>query len=240
MGCFGFLKTMMFVFNGVIFLAGAGVLGVGIWVKVDGASFTKLLDTVSPDLSQVVNVGYLCIAVGLVLLVMGFLGCCGAIKESKCMLLLFFIIVLLILVAQVAGAVVVLVFSSLADVIVAQIGNVAKDSLEKDFGKQADITTVWNTTMEQLECCGFNNYTDFDNSPFKNYTKHYPSQCCKKTEPCTEAEAKTSQIAGCYNAILNFLKDNSKILGAVTLGIGGLEIAAMVVSMVLYCQIDSK
>ncbi|XP_041091785.1 tetraspanin-1-like [Polyodon spathula] len=240
MGCFGFLKMLMFVFNGVIFLAGAGVLGVGIWVKVDGASFTKLLDSVSPDLSQVVNVGYLCIAVGLVLLVMGFLGCCGAMKESKCMLLLFFIIVLLVFVAQVAGAVVVLAFSSLADIIVAQVGNVAKDSLEKDYGKQADITAVWNTTMKQLKCCGFNNYTDFTSSPFRNYTGNYPEQCCKSMANCTLSEAEKSKIDGCYKAILDFLKDNGKILGAVALGIAGLEIAAMVVSMVLYCHIDSK
>ena len=34
------------------------------------------------------DVGYLLIAIGLLLLVIGFLGCCGAMKESKCMLLL--------------------------------------------------------------------------------------------------------------------------------------------------------
>lgn len=72
-------------------LAGAAVLGVGIWVKVDSASFFSLLDKIpgaTEELNQVLNVGYLLIAVGGVLLVLGFLGCCGAMKESKCMLLL--------------------------------------------------------------------------------------------------------------------------------------------------------
>uniref|UniRef100_A0A8C0IMI8 Tetraspanin 1 n=1 Tax=Chelonoidis abingdonii TaxID=106734 RepID=A0A8C0IMI8_CHEAB len=87
MGCFSFLKLMMFVFNGVIFLSGLAVLGIGIWVKVDGGSFVQILGAAAPQLMQLINVGYLCITVGTFLLLMGFLGCCGAMKESKCLLL---------------------------------------------------------------------------------------------------------------------------------------------------------
>lgn len=72
-------------------LAGAGLLAVGIWVKVDSGSILGLLQTLNngpPELKQVLNVGYLLIAVGAVLLLLGFLGCCGAVRESKCMLLM--------------------------------------------------------------------------------------------------------------------------------------------------------
>uniref|UniRef100_A0A663F171 Tetraspanin 8 n=1 Tax=Aquila chrysaetos chrysaetos TaxID=223781 RepID=A0A663F171_AQUCH len=47
----------------------------------------------------------LLIAVGSIIMVLGFLGCCGAIKESRCMLLLFFIGLLLILILQVTGGI---------------------------------------------------------------------------------------------------------------------------------------
>ncbi len=72
-------------------LAGAGILGVGIWVKVDSGSILSFLQNIQGapgELGQVLNVGYLLIAVGAVLLILGFLGCCGAVKESRCMLLL--------------------------------------------------------------------------------------------------------------------------------------------------------
>lgn len=72
-------------------LAGAAILGVGIWVKVDSGSvltFLGKIDNMPAELSQVLNVGYLLIAIGILLVVIGFLGCCGAMKESKCMLLL--------------------------------------------------------------------------------------------------------------------------------------------------------
>lgn len=71
-------------------LAGAVILGVGIWVKVDSSSLLGVLEKVEDapsQLSYLANIGYLLIAVGAFLLVIGFLGCCGAIKESKCMLL---------------------------------------------------------------------------------------------------------------------------------------------------------
>ena len=71
-------------------VAGAAILGVGVWVKVDSGSLLGILDHLEDDssgLSQLINISYLLIAVGAVLLVIGVLGCCGAIRESRCMLL---------------------------------------------------------------------------------------------------------------------------------------------------------
>lgn len=72
-------------------LAGAAILGVGIWVKVDSGSILSFLGKIQnapAELSQVLNVGYLLIAIGVLLVIIGFLGCCGAVRESQCMLLL--------------------------------------------------------------------------------------------------------------------------------------------------------
>lgn len=59
----------------------------GIWVSVDGASFLRLLGPFSGNGMQFVNVGFFCIAIGGVLVLLGLLGCCAAHKESKCLLL---------------------------------------------------------------------------------------------------------------------------------------------------------
>lgn len=60
----------------------------GIWVSVDGGSFLQLLGPFSSQGMQFVNVGFFCIAIGSVLVLMGLLGCCGAHEESKCLLLM--------------------------------------------------------------------------------------------------------------------------------------------------------
>ncbi|XP_029294535.1 tetraspanin 34a [Cottoperca gobio] len=248
MCCSGFLKIMMFVFNGGIFLAGAAILGVGVWVKVDSGSLLGLVEDVDgapSGLSQLVNVSYLLIAVGSVLLIIGFLGCCGAVKESRCMLLTFFSIVLIIFLIEVAGAVVLLVFNGLADEILGHLEDDVKKSIGKQYGSSDSFTSLWNATMKEFECCGYKNYTDFDGSPF--VTMHggdiYPQTCCNATlavDVCNTNNAYHSNIDGCFTMLLQLIEDNAVIIAAVALGIAVLEIAAMVVSIVLYKQIGSK
>ncbi|XP_071395261.1 tetraspanin-1-like [Centroberyx affinis] len=248
MCCSGFLKMMMFIFNGCIFLAGAAVLGVGVWVKVDSASLLGLLGSLEDapaGLAQLANVSYLLMTVGAVLLVIGFLGCCGAVKESRCMLLTFFIIVLIIFVAEVAGAVVMLVFQDLANELLVDLEDEVRKAIRKDYGKSDSVTSLWNATMDEFKCCGYRNYTDFINSTF--YIDHggnyYPTACCNATitmGPCSDSAASSSMIDGCFEKLLQLIEDNAVIIAAVALAIAALEIAAMVVSMVLYKQIGSK
>lgn len=60
-------------------------------MTVDSSSMLGVLSHIEgapPELAQLANVGYLLIGIGSVLAIMGFLGCCGAITENKCMLLM--------------------------------------------------------------------------------------------------------------------------------------------------------
>ncbi|XP_022622599.1 tetraspanin-1-like [Seriola dumerili] len=246
MCCSGLLKMMMFIFNGCIFLAGAAILGVGVWLKVDSGSLLGILDNVDnapSGISQLINVTYLLMAVGGVLLVIGFLGCCGAIKESKCMLLTFFSIVLIIFLIEVAGAIVLFVFQGLADELLSDLEHEVILSIKKDYGSSEPLTSIWNGTMDEFKCCGYRNYTDFDNSPFYNEGngKFYPTTCCNATlitsDECAAEIAEVSMIDGCYFKLLQLIEDNAVIVAAVALGIAAIEIAAMVVSMILYKNI---
>ncbi|XP_040013010.1 tetraspanin 35 isoform X2 [Xiphias gladius] len=245
MRCFGFLKVMMFFFNGIIFLAGAAILGVGIWVKVDSGSILSFLGKIEnapAELSQVLNVGYLLVAIGALLVIIGFLGCCGAVRESKCMLLLFFIIVLLVFIAEVAGAVVILVFRPLADELIQKFGTAAVRNIKTDYGENPDITGLWNTTMSTLKCCGFYNSSDFVDSPYYvNSDKQYPPQCCPGTNyPCNKTEAdNVTTVTGCFPKIRQLIDDNTVVMVAVALVIAALEICALAVSMTLFCRIKS-
>lgn len=246
MGCFGFLKVMMFVFNGIIFLAGAAILGVGIWVKVDSGSVLSIMGKIEnapKELSQVLNVGYLLIALGLLLLVIGFLGCCGAVRESKCMLLMFFIIVLLVFIAEVAGAVVILVFRPLADKLFKKFGEAAVENIKKDYGKNPDVTGLWNSTMTTLKCCGFYNADDFVDSPYyMTHNDQFPPQCCSNmNKPCNQTMVESDMgLTGCFPKIKQIIDDNSVVIVGVALGIAVLEICAMVVSMILFFRIKSR
>uniref|UniRef100_A0A2D4JQE5 Tetraspanin n=1 Tax=Micrurus lemniscatus lemniscatus TaxID=129467 RepID=A0A2D4JQE5_MICLE len=244
MSCFTFLKVMMILFNLAIFLGGATLLGIGIWVTVDSKSFLNIFGAISATVFQFVHVGYLLIAIGAVLFLLGFLGCCGAQKESKCLLITFFSIILIIFIIEVAGAVVALVYTSLAETVLqATVTKLLKD----DYGKPNPVTEAWNVTMTELKCCGLSNYTDFNDSYFYKETKNsYPGQCCNSSivslsaTTCNETVAANSEVKGCFSQVLFQIRKNAAIVGGVAAGIGALEIAAMAVAMYLYCKMDEK
>ncbi|XP_072298333.1 tetraspanin 35 isoform X2 [Eucyclogobius newberryi] len=242
MSCARCLKFLMLFFNGIIFLAGAGILAVGIWVKVDSGSILGFLGKIPnapSELSQVLNVGYLLIALGALLVIIGFLGCCGAMRESKCMLLLFFVIVMLIFLAEVAGAIVLLVFRPLVDSLFVKFGIIAVQNIRTDYGKNDDVTGLWDTTMSTLKCCGFNNYTDFINSTYHR-NNGYPSMCCQDGgAPCGNNTNSTASVPGCFTRIKALIEDNSKVIIGVALGIAVLELGAMITSMSLFCSLKS-
>ncbi|NWQ60281.1 TSN1 protein, partial [Neopipo cinnamomea] len=240
MGFFTFIKVMMILFNLAIFLSGGTLLGVGIWVKVDGQSFVDIFGVLSSSVLQVVNVSYVLIVIGAILLVIGFLGCCGAQKESKCLLMMFFSVVLIIFIAEVAVAVVALVYTSLAESL---LSAVVTPVLKEKYGEDETFTTIWNTTMTKVHCCGLNNYTDFNDSVWYEKHESYPPQCCgliNSTEICNVTLAAQRNVTGCFGQILEEIRTNAGVAGGVAAGIAALEIAAMAVSMYLYCRLDEK
>uniref|UniRef100_A0AAV2KF95 C2H2-type domain-containing protein n=1 Tax=Knipowitschia caucasica TaxID=637954 RepID=A0AAV2KF95_KNICA len=208
-------------------LSGVGILAVGIWVKVDIGSVFSFLDKIPnapPELGQLQNVGHLLIAVGVLLLFIGFLGCWGAYRENKCSLLMFFFIVTAIFMAEAAGAIMMLQFKPLMDKYLVKFGNAAVQNIQKQYGENSDITQLWDTTMGLLKCCGFNNYTDFTNSTFHT-EKGYPPICCENVDaPCNSTGV--SEIPGCFQRMKSLFEKNSEIIISVSLGICGLEVSA--------------
>jgi len=77
-------------------LLGCTIIVVGIWILIDPQSilsqqqankaFHQFLDDFSHFGYQTVA-AYILIAVGGVVMVIGFLGCCGALRHSECMLI---------------------------------------------------------------------------------------------------------------------------------------------------------
>lgn len=63
---------------------------IGALVEINGTRILGVLSNIKdipPELTHLANAGYLLIAVGAILTLMGFLGCCGACCQNKCMLM---------------------------------------------------------------------------------------------------------------------------------------------------------
>ncbi|XP_052455632.1 tetraspanin-1-like [Carassius gibelio] len=240
MGCFTFVKVVMVVFNLLICLAGMCLAAAGIWMTVDGDSFMKVLPPFTDDFQSHVSVGIFSITIGAVMTLLGLLGCCGAQKESKSLLIMFFSIILIICIAETAAAIVALVYSSYTQNILRAW---ATSGLKEQYGKDKILTDLWNSTMTTLQCCGFSNYTDFSGSYYyKQNGALYPPTCCAGPElyPCDDHNADFIGVVGCFKQIVQIIQRNLNILGGIAAGVTAIEVAAMAVSMYLYCNLGKK
>uniref|UniRef100_A0A6I8P5Q1 Uncharacterized protein n=1 Tax=Ornithorhynchus anatinus TaxID=9258 RepID=A0A6I8P5Q1_ORNAN len=106
-GCTKCIKYLLFVFNFVFWLAGGVILGVALWLRHDNqtSSILYLQLGEKPAPSAFYMGIYILIAVGAVMMFVGFLGCFGAIQESQCLLGTFFTCLVILFACEVAAGI---------------------------------------------------------------------------------------------------------------------------------------
>ncbi|XP_047428133.1 tetraspanin-1-like isoform X2 [Mugil cephalus] len=155
------IPTLLICFGIMVIIEGAKMIA-------DSGSELVLLQhyKVPSQLSTLVNMMYLLVAVGPVMLVMGFLGAFVCLKDSKLILLLYCLSLLISFIVEVSGATAVLVYKNSADQYLNSMHGEVKKSIQEEYGDNEEVTSMWNSTMDEMKCCGFKNYRDFDGSPF--------------------------------------------------------------------------
>ncbi|KAK6294042.1 hypothetical protein J4Q44_G00348720 [Coregonus suidteri] len=137
-GCVTATKYFLFLFNVLFFLFGALIMGFGLWVLLDNESFIVVLQESSSGLKIA---SYILIGVGGLSMLMGFLGCLGAIYEIRCLLGLYFTCLLLILIGQVAAGVL-LYFQK--DLLNNEMSNIMTQILKNYPGKNSTTEQAWD------------------------------------------------------------------------------------------------
>ncbi|XP_058715629.1 leukocyte antigen CD37 isoform X2 [Poecile atricapillus] len=102
--CLGCTKWFLFLLNLLFFFLGIFLLAFSFWLLFDRQSFATVLG--SPLVSLRVW-SYAFSGVGIATMLLGFLGCLGALKEVKVMLGLYFGLLLLLFTAQITVAIIV-------------------------------------------------------------------------------------------------------------------------------------
>ncbi|KAM4881767.1 tetraspanin-8 [Thomomys bottae] len=242
-GVSGCIKYSMFVFNFLFWICGCLILGIAIWLRVSKDSKEVLTSGNSTSSDPFVAVNIL-IAVGAIIMILGFLGCCGAVKESRCMLLLFFIILLLILLLQVAAGILGAAFKSESIRVLNETLHTNVGYLSGKGENGEEFRKAMNSLQKELHCCGLINGASDWGDNFNQY-----SESCK----CPQASSSSSSSDTCetYNGItvykqtcISLIKDMVEnyiiIIIGIAFGLAVIEILGLVFSMVLYCQIGSK
>ncbi|XP_059142758.1 tetraspanin-9-like [Physella acuta] len=189
--CGKFLKYSMFLFNSVILIAGCGLLGFGVYTRSSENQLSQLSSILGSSLNSAISTAL--IVSGGVVIVISFFGCCGAIKEVKCMLGSFFILLFVMLLAMVIGGIVVYVYrDNVGDAILTELSK----SLNTTYGApgKTEVTRAWDDMQSLFNCCGvygginsttswayYREYTYWFRNKTGDMKEYVPASCCRNS-----------------------------------------------------------
>jgi len=240
------VKYLLFFTNFLIFILGLAVFGLGIWVIVDKPSFLDLFEQAQHAAGEDVNINvelyssaaYILMVVAALVVLIAFFGCCGAIKENKCMLGTYFTLILAMFIVMVVGAV--LGYSGNLEENIKNPLNkalAAYDDNPKAGSSKAAYKTAWNEVQQELKCCGVESVKDWTSGNFTTWEPtdaNKPEGCCAvfrsgeevttddKTKCRKSLEGPNSEtyyFEGCYSKIKRIIEDNQNKVVGVAIGV---------------------
>lgn len=212
MGCCN--KFALFVINFVVFGVGVAVVVLASLVISKNSTYGVMLQDGTFSLPIIVLIA------GLIILLIGFLGCCGALKENSCLLQTYAGIVLVLLIAEVILAILIFVYTNQAKDTV----RTGMDGIFDNYGgKDQSLTASLDHAQQDLHCCGVRNYTDWENY---QYGQLHPNSvadgCCREfTKDCGLNVLSFGDIQdkiytqGCFRAIENDIEGLAIWLGVI-------------------------
>ncbi|XP_059469010.1 uncharacterized protein LOC132192849 [Neocloeon triangulifer] len=216
---FSIIKFLLFFFNCVIWIGGSALIVFGVILKVDN----------NVGLTEVNYGAIILIGIGGFIFCIAFLGCCGAIKESTCMLRTFGFILLIIFLIQMIGDILVFVYKEEVNF---KIESKIQNSLQ-NYGKDGVQKTLWDTIQRELKCCGVNSSID--------WTDIIPDSCdCvdKNIGNCTDDQQYYNE--GCFKKLEEKFKSWSLVVSIVLLVLALIECLGAIFAFSLASQISSQ
>ncbi|NXR53560.1 TSN8 protein, partial [Hippolais icterina] len=217
------MKYSMFIFNFFFWVCGCIILGFSIWIRVGR---TQQVNACSPT-STIVSAGVnLLIAVGAIIMILGFLGCCGALKESRCMLMLFFIALLLILILQITGGILGAVYKPQVEEAFNLTLSASVNALQSTTGEYKEYQEEFQKLERKEKCCGLlNGPEDWG----ENFNKPSSNACqCELEKPssdlCTKYQDSYIYKKPCGEVIMQQIKDNLVIIMGIAFGLAVVEV----------------
>lgn len=228
MGCgITTVKYLLFIFNLVFALCGLAIL-------IAGALTYANIDKVDDKLKEVYVSGspIALIVVGSIVFIIAFYGCCGAIRESHCMVVTFAVFLLVILIAEIAIGIVAFVNKDGWD-------QPISDSLEKMFNEynvNATITDDINKFQHDFECCGLDGPQYWIKKGIA-----LPKGCCVTDGHCSVVtDPKQVFQTGCVEKMKEIIEAIGLLLGILAIVIGLVEITGVVFALCLASSIKNR
>lgn len=236
-------RLLLISFNFIFWLSGVAILGVGIWILVD-PNLQDYQDVIHvTDEEYFKKAAYILLAFGAFVFLVGFCGCCGAIRNSKCLLGFYIFFLVIVFAGELAAGILAAIYK---DEIIDEFDQGLTRSIRNDYKNNAG---PWDAVQKELKCCGGLNPSDYNNSTWQNAQTSgakVPLSCCElnNDQPVNEAacQALTSDYhtKGCKDQLVSWVEDHSVILIGTGCGIAALQLFGLVFAICLCRSLDKE
>ncbi|XP_021707313.1 tetraspanin-2 isoform X1 [Aedes aegypti] len=207
-GCCGIIKYLVILVNLLFWLIGFAIVLLAIWMLTDP---TFLISMTQNENNYFIGL-YILLVVGGLMLSVAFLGCCGAFKESQCMLFSFFSCLLIVLVAEIAAGAWAYHNSAKLD---SYVRSAVKEAVQDEYSVVATRTTTMDSIQKYFHCCGAEGPNDWQSSVYNNADRSsivniaisklnvaykVPESCC--VEGLSAAECNNARTKGLITSII--------------------------------------
>ncbi|XP_053624383.1 CD63 antigen [Plodia interpunctella] len=225
------VKYLLFLFNLLFAITGLIILIVGIRAEIKSAPYVDLADENFYTSGPIVL-----IIVGVIVFIVAFFGCCGAVKENHCMIVTFSVFLLIIFVAElgvgIAG------YVKQKD-LAANLERRLNDTIA-DYPNNPNVKETFDIIQTDLQCCGVRGPEDWHNATL-------PNSCCSALDIKPNGAVSECIIngpavhkTGCLEAIRDNMQTIAAVLGGVGLGIAIVQLLGVIFACCLARSIRSQ
>ncbi len=106
------------------------------------------------------------------------------------------------------------------------------------------VTDTWDLVQNEYECCGVNNYTDWQGTDFSE-EGNIPDSCCRKeSEGCgkdyfNEGDTKDIYTEGCLQKLETEVYDNIELVGGIALCVIFIQVCRSLSNVKMYFNFKS-
>ncbi|XP_028393255.1 CD63 antigen-like [Dendronephthya gigantea] len=211
-------QALLVAFNLVFVLIGLAGIVVGAIIRLKYDDYEELSS------HNVGGVSILLIALGGIIFIVSFFGCCGAIRKSVIMLTIFVVLLVILLVIEIAAAITAYVYK---DKMKGYLEDGFNDAL--DNYNNSDYRKALDTVQKDFDCCGGTDgpasYTS------RNIT--IPSSCCAKLKNGTSCNEHNAYKKGCVDKLFDYLEHHLAIVGGLAVGVAVIQVIGIIFACVV-------
>lgn len=253
------VKYMIFMLNFIFWLFGGLLMGIGLYAfkeKWESTGWVRL----ESFYDVVLNISLVMMITGVVIFVVSFAGCLGALRENTCLLKFYSMCLLLFFLFEMAIAIMCFVFPHNMN---SFLEDSFTDKIIHTYRDDPDLQNLIDFAQQEFKCCGLSNagYQDWSKNEYFNCSSPsvekcgVPYSCCINATDISSglvnimcgydvqgqsvaAASKRIWTSGCIEIVRVWAERNLYTIAGVALSIALIQLFVIYLAKTLEGQID--